>query len=142
MTTFIALNDTFKDFKYIKKGDEIEAPDDFCSPNFKRKDGKPMKAAEAGKGAAQKEISKGEEETQNLNETEIRAKAKSLKINNWWTKKPQDLLAEIAKVEAENAQPDFKPDDQNDNNEQPENPDGSDSEVDNSNVDNSEADKN
>lgn len=92
MTKYIALNDTTYKFQFVRKGAEIEAGEELSkNVNFKRADGKAAKAEPSN--------------PDNINEQEVRLRAKELKIANWHMKNPKTLLAEIAEAEAKLAAP-------------------------------------
>lgn len=100
MTKYVAINDTVYNFKFYRKGAEIEAGKELDdNANFARADGtKPAKTVENGTPAGNATVDKADE-------VAIRTRAKELKIASWHNKKIDTLLAEIAEAEAKLAAP-------------------------------------
>ena len=96
MVKYRAKNDTVYNFRFYRKGEELEAPALDDNENFERADGSKAKAAPAT-------------QTGGFEDAAVRVRAKELKIANWHTKGIDKLLAEIAETEANAAKPNGDP---------------------------------
>lgn len=97
MVKYRAKNDTVYNFRFYRKGEELEATALDDNDNFERADGSKVKAAPAAQTGG------------NFEDAAVRVRAKELKIANWHTKGIDKLLAEIAEAEAKAAKPDGDP---------------------------------
>lgn len=97
MVKYRAKNDTVYNFRFYRKGEELEAVALDDNDNFERADGSKAKAAPATQTGG------------NFEDSAVRVRAKELKIANWHTKGIDKLLAEIAEAEANAAKPNGDP---------------------------------
>lgn len=99
MTKYTAKNDTVWNFKFYRKGETLDTNinlDD--NTNFIREGAAPAETpATKASGNGKKVVSEQEQA--------LRLRGKELKIANWHILSPENLAAEIAKKEAELAQP-------------------------------------